>query len=154
MQIKNVILWFIIPFFFTFNSTTVTAKKKKVIEMKIHDVIYYDTFYLIIGVKDNDIYRVISKKETQEVSEGKRISGSDWYQFEVILIKPYGVDVNWKYKCTCAKGALGEYYSVDGLSFVLPYIYSDNRVYYATNTEGLYVKDIKYRSRKDKFHKR
>ncbi len=118
--------------------------------MKIYDVIYYDTFYLIIGVKDNDIYRVISK-ETQEVSEGKRISGRNWYRFEVIPIEPFGVDLYWKYKCTCAQGALGESYSVDGLSFVLPYIYSDNTVYYATNTEELHVEDG---SKKNKFRKR
>lgn len=154
MQIKNVVLWFILPFFFTLNSMTVTAKEKKVIEMKIYDVIYFDAFYLIIGVKDNDIYRVISKKETQEVSEGEEILGRNWYRFEVILLKPYGVDVYMKYRCTCAKGALGDYYSVDGLSFVLPYIYSDNRVYYATNMEGLYIKDIEDRSKKRKFRKK
>ncbi len=150
MQIKNIILCFIMSFLFTLNSTAVTAKKKKVIEMKIHDVIYYDTFYLIIGVKDNNIYRVISKKETQ----GKKISGSKWYRFEVMPIEPFGVDLYWKYKCTCAQGALGESYSVDGLSFVLPYIYSDNTVYYATNTEELHVKYIKCKSGKDKFLKR
>jgi len=118
----------------TFTQDTSAIFKDK---FKVYRIIDLDSFHLILAARNDDVYRILSKKNNDSIKCDHEIPSGKYVSFELKKIKMEGIGRLEKYeRCECSDYVFALTYIVDGIKVTLP-MQQDTDVYLCLNLNGL-----------------
>lgn len=119
------------------SSTPLFATEQNIVkgDFKIHEIVELEKFYLILGVKDDNVYRILSKKDNYNSNCDSIIRLGQYSHLSLKEINMLNFGVLENYLCSCCDKKLGYQYLVDGDYITLPVSYK-TKIYLALNISG------------------